>query len=160
MMYARTVEGAHVELYPRTDAQGQLRTAYDGPEDRVGTGGWNAADLVIRGPRGGYVVQYAIPTYALRDLARAAARLADFTDARAKGERGPCVCGRWHPMGSCPNLAAMDYSMCRACWTREEGQQAHDDIWHDIDHLIRLGVYSFDGGVIRHANGDTLYRED
>lgn len=118
-------QGHLIVLYERTvgPLTGKAR-ALSPITDRHGDS-WHAADLVVCGRNGAALATLSLTPSQLRDLAAKSLRLADFTDARAKGLPGPCLCSAWaHNLYPCPNDAALDYSMCRECWTPEIGQSA------------------------------------
>jgi len=113
-------QAADVTLYPRTNHVGQLMPT----TDRHGATWTAALDLVIHGERSAILVGLTLHPAHARDLARKLTLQADFAEARAAGEAGPCLCTAWsHNLApGCPNAAALDYSMCRDCWTPGAGQ--------------------------------------
>ena len=120
--YALHVPGqaADVTLHPRTNGHGQLIPT----TDRHGDGWLAALDVVIHGERGAILAGLTLLPGMARDLAHKLTRQADFAEALARGDAGPCLCTAWtHNLApGCPNAAALDYSMCRDCWTPGAGQ--------------------------------------
>ena len=114
-------QAARVALYPNTTGRG-VRV----PQiDRYGASWLGTVELVLRGERGASLARVTLHPAHARDLAVKLTRQADFAEARARGEAGPCLCSAWsHNLYPCANDAALDYEMCRACWSPESGQSA------------------------------------
>lgn len=117
-------QGYAINLYDRT--VGPLASGVrevDTVRDRHGDG-WHGADLTVEGKNGATLAYLTLHPGAMRQLAERLTMLAAFTEARAYGLPGGCLCSAWsHNLYPCPNDSALDYSMCRQCWTPERGQQ-------------------------------------
>lgn len=89
-----------------------------------GGGGWHTVGVSLLGRNGGSQAWLSLSPGQARALAAALSLSAEWTDARARGRPGPCLCNAWGhtPLSPCPQPAADDYTMCRECWTPETGQ--------------------------------------
>jgi hypothetical protein len=113
-------EAGGVTLYAHVNHLGQSLMV----TDREGSGWLGTVSATITGQRGGALAYLSLHPGQARDLARKLERTADFAEARAKGEAGPCLCTAWsHNVTPCANNAALDYTMCRECWAPVVGQQ-------------------------------------